>query len=64
MRALMDTVEFESRPGHARTVVRLEKQLQWREDAAAKQLVDRERAAASGESAIDLTAEIRASSSR
>ena len=64
MRALMDTVEFQSRPGHARTVVRLEKQLQWREDAAAKRLVDRERAVAEGHATIDLTAEIRANGSR
>jgi serine/threonine-protein kinase RsbW len=64
MRALMDTVEFESRPGHERTVVRLEKELQWQDGAAATKLVDRERAASDGHATIDLTAEVRALDSR
>jgi serine/threonine-protein kinase RsbW len=64
MRALMDSVEFESRPGDAQTVVRLEKAIQWREDAAAKLLAERERAVSDGHAAIDLTAEVRAMDSR
>jgi serine/threonine-protein kinase RsbW len=64
MQAVMDTVEFESRPGDAQTVVRLEKELQWREDAAAKQLTERERAASDGHASIDLTVEMRAIDSR
>ena len=64
MHALMDSVEFESRPGHGRTVVRLEKELQWRDDAAATRLVDRERAASGGHATIDLTADMGAIDSR
>jgi hypothetical protein len=64
MQALMDTVEFESRPGDEQTVVRLEKALQWRADAAAVQLAERERAASDGHVTVDLTADIRAVDSR
>jgi serine/threonine-protein kinase RsbW len=65
MRALMDSVEFESRPGNARTVVRLEKELQWREDAAATRLVGKEHELSSdGEATIDLTVSMRALDSR
>jgi serine/threonine-protein kinase RsbW len=65
MRALMDSVEFESRPGDARTVVRLEKELHWREDAAAKRLVGKENELSSdGEGTIDLTVSMRALDSR
>jgi len=38
--------------------------LQWREDAAAKQLTERERAASDGHASIDLTVEMRAIDSR
>lgn len=60
MRALMDTVEFESRPGDARTVVRLEKDLRWRDGSAAKQLAHKERTLSSdGDATIDLTVSMR-----
>ena len=48
MRALMDVVEFTSTPGDARTVVRLEKDLAWRDGSAAQLLAERERQAAGG----------------
>jgi serine/threonine-protein kinase RsbW len=65
MLALMDAVEFESRPGDVRTVVRLEKELHWREDAAAKRLADRERQSASeGHATIAVTADVRTNDSR
>lgn len=65
MRAVMDSVEFESRPGDARTVVRLEKELQWRDDAAARQLAEKEhQALADGDGTIDLTVSMRTLDSR
>jgi serine/threonine-protein kinase RsbW len=65
MRALMDSVEFQSRPGDTRTVVRLEKELQWRDDAAAKRLASREQhAGANGHDAIDLTGDMETLDSR
>jgi serine/threonine-protein kinase RsbW len=67
MRAVMDNVEFQSRPGDARTVVRLVKELQWQDGAAAKRLTEREEQATSdgqvdgksdGHGSIDLTADM------
>ena len=65
MRALMDSVKFESRPGDARTVVRLEKELQWRDDAAAKRLADlEEQAHSDGHRTLDLTPDLEQVDSR